>query len=371
MDSDVINGDIEKTNLRCPAADLGRAEEDMSKITWTLTTLGIDTLTDYAKNPRSLTDAQFKQLKTSLDKFGMIDKPIINLDETHTVIGGHQRLRVLRHEGVKACECWTPDRELTEREVEELNIRLNANTGAWDVDTLANQFDMGDLKDWGLELPGFDFGQEPEGEDPGAQEENIRVPDAVWPSDNDWGIPLLDINLQATALDLPFETWGASERKRRMLGTWHFYTQDYRYEALWKDPTPIIETGAVNLVEPNFSCYNQMARAFALFQIYRKRWMARYWQSFGIKVFADLNVAEPFYDLNLLGVPAGWKAWATRGYSERIASAEKEYKMAVERAGTSSILFVVYGGGKQVKAACQSNGWLWFDEQENIRHGKE
>jgi DNA modification methylase len=129
----------------------------MAEITWTLTTLDIDTLTDYAKNPRSLTDAQFKQLKTSLDKFGMIDKPIINLDTANTVIGGHQRLRVLRHEGVKACECWTPNRELTGREVEELNIRLNANTGNWDVDTLANQWEMSDLKEWGLELPGFDF----------------------------------------------------------------------------------------------------------------------------------------------------------------------------------------------------------------------
>lgn len=141
------------------------------KITWTLKLLEIDTLTDYAKNPRSLTDAQFKQLKTSLDKFGMIDKPIINLDEAHTVIGGHQRLRVLRHEGVKACECWLPDRMLDEREVEELNIRLNKNTGAWDFEILANEWEYDDLLDWGFdekELTGLDFGEEVP-EDPGAQ----------------------------------------------------------------------------------------------------------------------------------------------------------------------------------------------------------
>ena len=116
-----------------------------------------------------------------------------------------------------------------------------------------------------------------------------------------------------------------------------------------------------------------MARAFALFQIYRKRWLARWWQSVGIRVFVDLNVAEQFYDLNLLGVPNGWKAWATRGYNERVDSTEREYQMAIEYAGTPSILFVVYGGGKKVKEACKSNGWAWFDEQQNqnaeVKHG--
>jgi len=34
----------------------------------------------------------------------------------------------------------------------ELNIRLNANTGAWDFDLLANNFDLEDLTTWGLEI---------------------------------------------------------------------------------------------------------------------------------------------------------------------------------------------------------------------------
>jgi len=122
----------------------------MNEITWSLKTFQIDELTDYAKNPRSLTKQQFEQLKKSLDKFGLIDKPIINADEKHTVIGGHQRLRVLRSENQKSVECWYPSRELDEKEVEELNIRLNKNTGDWDFDTLANNFEVGDLMDWGF-----------------------------------------------------------------------------------------------------------------------------------------------------------------------------------------------------------------------------
>jgi DNA modification methylase len=129
----------------------------MAKINWTLRTFRLDELTDYYKNPRSLSEKEFKQLKTSLDKFGMIDKPIVNLDSANTIIGGHQRKHVLEASGVKECECWIPDRELTEREVEELNIRLNKNTGSWDFDTLANEFELDDLLEWGFDKGELDL----------------------------------------------------------------------------------------------------------------------------------------------------------------------------------------------------------------------
>lgn len=123
----------------------------MGKINWTLRTFRLDELTNYYKNPRSLSEKEFKQLKISLDKFGMIDKPIVNLDSANTIIGGHQRKHVMEATGVTECECWIPDRELSEKEVEELNIRLNKNTGSWDFDTLANEFELPDLLDWGFE----------------------------------------------------------------------------------------------------------------------------------------------------------------------------------------------------------------------------
>ena len=129
----------------------------MSKINWTLRSFQLDELTDYYKNPRSLSEKEFKQLKTSLDKFGMIDKPIVNADSAHTIIGGHQRKHVLESTGVKEIECWIPDRELTEREVEELNIRLNKNTGSWDFDTLANEWELDDLLDWGFDKGELDL----------------------------------------------------------------------------------------------------------------------------------------------------------------------------------------------------------------------
>ena len=40
---------------------------------------------------------------------------------------------------------------LTDKEVEELNIRLNKNTGNWDFDALANRFEVPDLLEWGFD----------------------------------------------------------------------------------------------------------------------------------------------------------------------------------------------------------------------------
>ena len=129
----------------------------MARINWTLRTFRLDELTDYYKNPRSLSEKEFKQLKTSLDKFGMIDKPIVNADSLHTIIGGHQRKHVLEASGVKEIECWIPDRELSDKEVEELNIRLNKNTGSWDFDVLANEFELDDLLEWGFDKHELDL----------------------------------------------------------------------------------------------------------------------------------------------------------------------------------------------------------------------
>lgn len=321
-----------------------------------------------------------RRLQESLAEFGQVEPVCIG--PANELYNGHQRLKSWAAKyGDIEIDVRVSSRALTEKEREKLTVFLHKGAaGEWDFDALANEFELDELMDWGFTEKDFGFAlpstsDEPEDESE-PELERLDVPDAVWPTDNDWGVPLLDANLQARAVDLPFVAWGTGKypRKSRMPGTWHFYTEDYRFEALWSDPSPVVNTRCVNAVEPNFSCYDQMARAFALFQIYRKRWLARYWQSQGLRVLVDLNVAVPFYDLNLLGVPKGWGAWATRGYSDRIDNTAQEYQMAVDHAGTTSILFVVYGGGKKVKEACQSNGWLWFDEETNNKiggkHGK-
>ena len=122
----------------------------MSNISWSLQTFKISELKDYHKNPRRLTQDQYKHLKASIDRFGLIDKPIVT--RGGTIIGGHQRIKVLKKDKVKEIDCWVPDRHLQEKDIEELNIRLNKNQGEWDFEILANQWNPTDLIDWGFTL---------------------------------------------------------------------------------------------------------------------------------------------------------------------------------------------------------------------------
>lgn len=108
-------------------------------IQWRLEKRSLSQLKDHPKNPRKLSKHDAEQLKTSLDKFGVADKPIINTDGT--LIGGHQRKRVLKQLGYEEIECWVPDRTLSEEEIDEFNIRLNRNLGEWNWDILANEWD--------------------------------------------------------------------------------------------------------------------------------------------------------------------------------------------------------------------------------------
>jgi hypothetical protein len=140
--------------------------------------------------------------------------------------------------------------------------------------------------------------------------------------------------------------------------------EDYRFEKVWKEPEQVVRTGCQACVEPNYSVYNDMPGAAALWNIYRKRWVARWWQLQGVRVLVDLNVGHKHFDLNWLGVPRGWKAYATRAYAERLKETEREYEAALEHSGGDSILFVVYGGGRKARELAERKAWIWYMDQE-------
>ena len=110
----------------------------------------IDELIFAEYNPRQLTKDQYKNLKDSITRFGIVDPIIINKhpERDNVIIGGHQRCRVAKDLGHKEIPCveldLNPDKE------KELNVRLNKNTGEWDYDALANYFDVGELSEWGF-----------------------------------------------------------------------------------------------------------------------------------------------------------------------------------------------------------------------------
>jgi len=98
-------------------------------------------------NPRKMTKSQEQNLTESIDKFELCDPIIINTN--NTVIGGHQRLKILKAKGILEVDVRVPNRELTIDEEKELNLRLNKNFGEWDFESLL-KFDMNLLENVGF-----------------------------------------------------------------------------------------------------------------------------------------------------------------------------------------------------------------------------
>jgi len=193
----------------------------------------------------------------------------------------------------------------------------------------------------------------------------------VFHSGNQAGVPTLDLSMQAESIVEPLLIWGSIARSKEMLGTYAFYCDDYKFTALWNEPDKLVKTGCAVAVEPNFSIGERMPPAVALYHIFQKRWLARYWQTQGVRIFIDLNV-DPYYSkLNLLGVPRGWKAYCTRvhkGYHEQI---EKDYALCREHAQQEP-LFIVYGGDNGFsRHICERYGWVWIpDKRSALKWGE-
>ena len=122
----------------------------MNNIFWKTEKRKLSDLVPASYNPRKLTEKQYQNLKDSLEKFGLAEIPAINTD--NLVLAGHQRLKVLTDIFGKDHEIdvRVPNRKLTDAEAKEYNIRSNKNTGEWDWDILANDFEITDLIDWGF-----------------------------------------------------------------------------------------------------------------------------------------------------------------------------------------------------------------------------
>jgi len=343
-------------------------------IQWTSDKRRLADLIPWDNNPRQLKEMQAEHLEISLDKFGLAIPFLIS--PNNEIYDGHQRqalMQMMTQYGPGAAvDVRVSDRLLTMQERKELVIRLHENTGEWDFDVLANVYDADELAEWGFpdwKLEGLTDMNDaaPIENDPPYQQPD-RLPKDHWELD-ELGVPLLDLGLQADNFHYPILVWGAQARNERA-GVFLFYTEDYRYSRLWAEPDNLVAVAPVALVEPNYSIYTDYPYPLALYEIYRKRWLARYWQDHSIRIFVDLNVGRNYADLNLAGVPKGWGAYATRGYSDRLNDLEDEINLAQQHAGDRYLNFIVYGGGAVVKDYCLERGLVWISEDRDRAKGK-
>lgn len=113
------------------------------------------------KNPRVIRDNKFQKLVKSIEEFpDMLNKrPLIvftDVDGKYCVLGGNMRLKALNELKYKEVPVMLAD-EWTEEQKAEFLIKDNVGFGEWDWDSLANEWDVEKLEDWGLDVIGFNL----------------------------------------------------------------------------------------------------------------------------------------------------------------------------------------------------------------------
>jgi ParB-like chromosome segregation protein Spo0J len=104
-------------------------------------------------NPRLIKDDKFKKLVASIQSLpAMLELRPIVVNADLMVLGGNMRLKACQAAGLKEVPVVIAD-ELTEAQQAEFVIKDNVSFGEWEWDTLANDWDTGDLTAWGLDVP--------------------------------------------------------------------------------------------------------------------------------------------------------------------------------------------------------------------------
>lgn len=120
------------------------------KLQWTTEKRKVNDLIPYDKNPRTISDEQKKQLQKSIEKFNLVEPPAIDTDGV--ILSGHQRIKVMQDIGWgdQEIDVRVPNRKLTTKEVDEINLRMNKNRGEFDFNLL-KEFDKSLLAEVGFD----------------------------------------------------------------------------------------------------------------------------------------------------------------------------------------------------------------------------
>ena len=352
-------------------------------------------LINHPKNPRRITNDNLNKLCESIRKNGywahrpMAVEPVPERKGYFYILDGNQRKKALGRLKKKTGPCMIYE-ELTESERDEIILRGNINNGEWDTNLLQMEFaPRVDFDDIGLQFevptiePPVSGDSSPAGEpatEPSPDSDNgdeidqdklefyhRMMGDFLYPTNNQFEIPTLLMDNQPVHLELPLNPWGVEGRYKKGISTYHFYVDDYRFERLYKDPVALLLSGCKAIVEPNNSIHDQTPVAYAIYQIYRKRYLTRYLQECGLQVWVDLNVSHRFIEYNSLGIPEGYNAFFTRGVAGWEPTLELHLKEAQRISGRKEPNMCVYGGGKAIEQWAIDHGLRYIDEHMNHR----
>ena len=122
---------------------------------------------------------------------------------------------------------------------------------------------------------------------------------------NEWGIP----EIKQQHFDLTNTKWQSFSEDRTCKcpdTIIHMFNEDYVINSTWTTPNKYLKTFSKlrAVCTPDFSLYTDMPKALWLYNIYRNRWLGRFWQENGINVICTVSWAEGrLEDFMLAGIP--------------------------------------------------------------------
>lgn len=128
----------------------------LAPLEWTTVKRKVKELIPYDYNPRTITEEDKAYLRKSLEKFNLVEIPVI--DTNNVIIAGHQRIFILYElgRGEQEIDVRLPNRSLTEEEFKEYNLRSNILNGEFDYEKIQEHFAEIDLENIGFEMGDFD-----------------------------------------------------------------------------------------------------------------------------------------------------------------------------------------------------------------------
>jgi len=184
-------------------------------------------------------------------------------------------------------------------------------------------------------------------------------PASYLPYESKNGLPLLPIHCEGR-VTAPLLPWGSVARTTAFsFGTYHFYTDDHKFEGLWSVPEKILISDCINFVEPDFTIIDDYRCPALYYQLYRRRWLSCKFAELGKKIIINISVrSQELVDYLLTGVPSGWSSFATRGSSLDIETLTMQYQAIKQVCATPKLL--IYGGSAAVSNFALNNEGCFY-----------
>jgi ParB-like chromosome segregation protein Spo0J len=111
------------------------------------------------KNPRLIKDAKFEKLKKSIEDnpemLGARELIVYPYNDKFVIIGGNMRYTACKELGYKELPCKVLPAEYSAEQLRAITIKDNVAFGENDWENLANEWDVEELEEWGVEVPNF------------------------------------------------------------------------------------------------------------------------------------------------------------------------------------------------------------------------